>query len=619
MANAGAKINPNKKRYKIHQIMTKLTDSVQKPYRYFGGEYNVPDMNKPCDVRFCMCVADSYEVGMSNLGVRILYYLFNSIDRVVCERCYAPFADYENYLKSNNLPLASLETQTPLADFDFVGFSLQYEMCYSNVFYMLELAGIPVLTEERGEDMPFIVAGGPCTVNPEPMYKYFDFFFVGEGETPWREIIEDYKKMPECTKKDFLRYVDEHYECIYVPSLHPAVYDGDKCVVAPNCRVWRNIEADMNTTFCPSTQLVPNMEIVHDRAVAELFRGCANGCRFCQAGFIYRPVRERTLDNAYNLCVNLLESTGYDELSLNSLSTSDYSQLMPLLDRLLPYCEKHHVQLNLPSLRLDSFKGKMAQGNRKSSLTFAPEAGTQRLRNVINKNITEDNIFGTLADAFGEGYTSVKLYFMLGLPTETMEDIQGIVDLAVRIKQLYRTVKRGGRDCKISVSTSTFIPKPFTPFQWCAFAGREDISQKQKYLADALRSKGINFSYVDYDCSELEAVLARGGRSIADAMYLAYKDGARFDAWSEHFDYNHYLRAFAETGVDTGKIVGAYDLDEVLPWDFVDVGVTKQYYKREYNKAMQAETTPSCNKQCNGCGLKKYGYCQNTEGNRHLK
>lgn len=597
--------------------MTKLTDKVQKPYRYFGGEYNTPDMNKPCDVRFCMCVADSYEVGMSNLGVRILYYLFNSIDGVVCERCYTPFADYENYLRENNLPLASLETQTPLKKFDFVGFSMQYEMCYSNVFHMLTLAGIPVCAADRDDSFPFIVAGGPCTVNPEPMYKFFDFFFVGEGETPWREIIEDYKKI-HGTKAEFLKYVDGAYSCIYVPSLHPAVYDNDRVVTLPDKTVLRNIEQDMNTVFTPKTQLVPNMEIVHDRAVAELFRGCSNGCRFCQAGFIYRPVRERSADNAFDLCKCLLESTGYDELSLNSLSTSDYSGLMPLLDKLLPYAESHHVQLNLPSMRLDSFKGKMAQGNRKSSLTFAPEAGTQRLRNVINKNITEENIFGTLAEAFAEGYSSVKLYFMLGLPTETMEDVQGIADIAFRVKSLYKQVRKSGKDLRVSVSCSTFIPKPFTPFQWCAFADRQDVEEKQKYLSEALKKRGISFAYNDYDSSLMEAVLARGGRSIADSLYDAYLDGARFDAWSEHFDFNHYRKAFEKCGVNVGEIVGAKTQEETLPWDFVDIGVTKAYFKNEYNKAMQAQTTPSCNKQCNGCGLKKHGYCKESEGNRKL-
>ncbi len=594
--------------------MTKLTDSVQKPYRYFGGEYNVPDMHKPCDVRFCMCVADSYEVGMSNLGVRILYYLFNSIDKVVCERCYTPFADYENYLKQHNLPLCSLETQTPLKEFTFVGFSMQYEMCYSNVFHMLTLAGIPVCTADRDDSYPFIVAGGPCTVNPEPMYKFFDFLFVGEGETPWREIIEDYKRF-KGTKSEFLQFVDENYSCIYVPSLHPAVYVGDKVVSLPDKTVWRNIEKDMNTTFTPYKQLVPNMEIVHDRAVAELFRGCANGCRFCQAGFIYRPVRERTLENAFSLCTRLLENTGYDELSLNSLSTGDYSQLMPLLDKLLPYAAAHNVQLNLPSLRLDSFQGEMAQGNRKSSLTFAPEAGTQRLRNVINKNITEDNIFSTLEQAFLQGYSSVKLYFMIGLPTETQEDIQGICDIALRVKSLYKKVRKSGKDLRVSVSCSTFIPKPFTPFQWCAFADREDIAQKQRYLTETLKKRGISFSYNDYDGSVMEAVLARGGRSVADSLYDAYLDGARFDAWTEFFHIEHYNKAFEKNGVDISQIVGAKGLEEMLPWDFVDIGITKRYFQSEYQKAIKGVTTPSCNKQCNGCGLKQHGYCLETHGN----
>ena len=578
-------------------------------------------MTKECDVRFCMCVADSYEVGMSNLGVRILYYLFNSMDRVVCERCYTPFEDYEQYLKDNNLTLASLETQRPLKDFDFVGFSLQYEMCYSNVFHMLTLAGIPVTTAERGEDYPFIVAGGPCTVNPEPMYKYFDFFFVGEGETPWREIIEDYQRLKKANgvkKGEFLRYVDEHYSCIYVPSLHDATYVGDRLQTLPPTTVWRNIESDMNTTFTPTTQLVPSMEIVHDRAVAELFRGCANGCRFCQAGFIYRPVRERTADNAFELCKALLQNTGYDELSLNSLSTSDYSQLTALLDKLIPYAKEHHVQLNLPSMRLDSFKGEFAQGNRKSSLTFAPEAGTQRLRDVINKNITEDNIFGTLTEAFKEGYSSVKLYFMLGLPTETMEDVEGIYELACKVRALYKRTRTSGKGLRLAVSCSTFIPKPFTPFQWCAFATREDIQAKQKYLSDAFKKSGISFAYNDYDSSVMEAVLARGGRSVADSLYQAYLNGARFDAWSEHFNFEHYAKSFERCGVDVNQIVGTYDLDEQLPWDFVDIGVTKAYLKSEYLRAMKAETTPSCNKQCNGCGLKRHKYCTEYEGNRKL-
>ncbi len=596
--------------------MTKLTDSVKKPYRYFGGEYNTPDMNKPCDVRFCLCVPDGYEVGMSNLGVRILYYLFNSLEGVVCERCFAPFDDYAEYLKTAHKPLASLETQTPLEKFDFVGFSLQFELCYSNFFLMAELAGIPCLAEERGDGFPIIAAGGPCTVNPEPMYKYFDVFFIGEGETPWPLILADYKKMKGVSKKEFLAYIDAEYDCLYVPSLHNARYDGDKVAVLPDKKSVRYIERDLNSAYAPTVQLVPNMEIVHDRAVAELFRGCANGCRFCQAGFIYRPVRERTADNAFDLCKSLVENTGYGELSLNSLSTGDYGGLMPLLNKLLSYAEQNRVKLNLPSLRLDSFKGRMASGNRKSSLTFAPEAGTQRLRNVINKNITDENIFSSLEQAFCEGYSSVKLYFMLGLPTETQEDVEGIFDIASRVKSLYRRMRQGGRDLRLSVSCSTFIPKPFTPFQWCAFAGRDDIREKQKFLADSLRRKGIGFSYGDYDCSLLEAVLARGGRTVADSMYDAYLDGARFDAWTEYFDHTRYLGAFEKNGVNTSEITGAKNLEDLLPWDFIDIGVTKSYLQSEYKKAINVgETTPSCNVRCSGCGLKKAGFCSETQGN----
>lgn len=597
--------------------MTKLSDMVKKPYRYFGGEYNIPDMQKPCDVRFCMCVADGYEVGMSNLGVRILYYLFNSLEGVVCERCYTPFEDYEQYLAKHNMPLCSLETQTPLKDFQFVGFSVQYEMCYSNVFHMLTLSGIPVLSEQRGEQFPFVVAGGPCTVNPEPMYKFIDFFFVGEGETPWPQILADYRSF-KGSKKEFLQFIDDKYDCLYVPSLHPAEYRGDRPVTLPSKTVKRNVEKDMDSVFTPQTQLVPNMEIVHDRAVAELFRGCANGCRFCQAGFIYRPVRERSAENAFSLCKNLLESTGYDELSLSSLSTGDYSGLQQLLEKLYPYAAEKHVQLNLPSLRLDSFSGSIVQGNRKSSLTFAPEAGTQRLRDVINKNVTEEDIFRSLSQAFAQGYSSVKLYFMLGLPTETMQDVEGIVRLAAQVKQLYRTVNPKGRGVRVAVSCSTFIPKPFTPFQWCGFASREHITQCQRYLSEQLKKLGVSFAYNDYDSSLLEAVLAKGGRSVADALYRAYLNGARFDAWTEYFRYDCYKSAFEQTGVDVLDVVGERQAEDVLPWDFVDVGVTKRYLRREYDKALCADVTPSCTAKCNGCGLRSWGFCTQTQGNKKL-
>ena len=596
--------------------MTKFTDSIKKPYVYTGGEYGLPSVKTNADVKFCMCVSDSYEVGMSNLGVRILYYMFNQMPNVSCERCFAPWQDYATHLKNTNAPLCSLETGTPLGNFDFVGFSMQFEMCYSNFFYMLDLANIPVESKNRTSQHPFIVAGGPCAVNLEPLYKYLDFVFVGEGETQWTQIVDDYAKLKgTMSRQQFLQHLHANYSCIYVPSLQGVVYEGQKVVSVGDKVVKRNIVADLNQAFTPNTQLVSNVELVHDRAVLELFRGCANGCRFCQAGFIYRPVRERTVDNAFNLCTQLLENTGYDELSLNSLSTGDYSGLTKLLDKLLPYAKQNNVQLNLPSLRVDTFKGDYATGNRKSSLTFAPEAGTQRLRDVINKNITEEEILTATKSAFMQGYSSVKLYFMMGLPTETQEDIDGIYNLVLKIKSLYKQYKTSAKALRISVSCSTFIPKPFTPFQWESFASREYVTTNQRYLAEKFRQKGIAFSYNDYDVSLMEAILARGGRQIADALYLAYQKGALFDAWSEHFNWELYRQAFEETGVDINQIVGAKSTSQLLPWDYVDVGVQKLHLLCERNRAYATQTTPTCNQMCRACGLHKWGFCQTSHGN----
>lgn len=595
----------------MKKIDNNLLDSVKNPARYFGGEYGTPNMDKPCDVRFCLCVPDSYEVGMSNLGTKILYHLFNEQDGVVCERCYAPWLDYAEYLKSNNQTLHSLETQKPLKEFDFVGFSFQFELGYTNLFYMLELSGIPFLSSERGDDFPFIVAGGPCCVNPEPIYKFIDIIFVGEGEEIWPKILYDYKNFKNRKKDEFLEYLHQTYDCIYVPKFYENERKNGKLVGFGNKKIIKKYKIkDLDKSFYPVNQIVPNIEIVHDRAVAELFRGCYNGCRFCQAGYIYRPVRQRKVDTVLNISKGLCDIGGFDELSLNSLSSGDYEGLPELMEKLKPYTEKNRVQVSLPSLRLDSFDGAFADQNRRSSLTFAPEAGTQRLRDVINKNITEDDIFGSVNQAFDRAFSTVKFYFMIGLPTETMEDVQGIVDLVYRIKQMYYSKPRSAKGLRISVSVSTFIPKPFTPFQWEAFDTRENIAEKQKYLYDKLNVKNISVSWHDYDNSLTEAVLARGGRELADCLLYAYKLGARFDAWSEYFKYDNYKQAFEHCGVDINSIVGKKDENDILPWDFISVGVNKEFLIREKKLAYQAVTTPSCNKQCNGCGLKKEGFCK---------
>ncbi len=570
--------------------------SVSKPSRYVGGEYGMPEIKKDAEVRFCMCFPDVYEVGMSNLGMRILYYTLNRQSDVVCERCYAPWKDFGDELRKSGESLLSLDTKRPLKEFDFLGFSLQYELCYSNVLYMLDLSGIALRAENRTEDDPIVVTGGPCTVNPAPFEAFADIVFVGEGEVAMVRLCEVYKEQKRLGKKrsEILVALDEVDGCFC-----PALYKNKK-----RKKVVMQKMYDLEHTYFPEKALVPNLEIVHDRAVMELFRGCANGCRFCQAGFIYRPVRERSVDNVYNTCRDLIKNTGYDELSLNSLSTSDYSGLLELIKRLKGDALFDKINIALPSLRLNSFEGVMADSNRKISLTFAPEAGTQRLRNVINKNIYEEDIFGSLAQAFREGYSTVKLYFMIGLPTETMDDIKGIADLAIRIRELFFRERTNKKDLRMNVSASVFIPKPFTPFQWEAFDRLENIRAKQTYLKETLRKKNITFSYHDWESSLIEAVFARGGEELADVIESAYKKGAMMDGWADLFNYDAYIEALAEKGLDPWQLTDTKNPDDGEIWDFIDVGVTRDFLLSERNKAYESATTPSCIVRCSACGLK---------------
>lgn len=601
--------------------LEQLLLTVQKPGRYSGGEINQVIKNKSeVDVRFAFCFPDTYEIGMSHLGMKILYSLFNERDDIWCERVFAPWIDFEKVMRENDIPLYALESRDSIHDFDFVGFTLQYELSFTNILTMLDLGGIPLKAADRDDSYPIVVAGGPCACNPEPLSDFIDIFFLGEGEKVDLEVIDLYKenKKNGGTKQDFLRAAAK-IKGVYVPALYDFSYNEDGTIAAITPKgdapaiIEKRIEENLDETYYPDRFVVPFVEAVHDRAVQEVFRGCIRGCRFCQAGYIYRPVREKSAAVVNRQARALCKNTGYDEMSLSSLSTSDYTQLEQMLDEMLGWTECDKISLSLPSLRIDNFSEELMQKiNRlkKSGLTFAPEAGTQRLRDVINKNITEDDILGTCATAFRGGYTAVKLYFMMGLPTETDEDIVGIADLAQKIVDLYYSLpeKPKGKAVNVSISVANFVPKPHTPFQFEPQITREEMMKKQALLKDSIKSKKITFNYHENKTSFLEGVFARGDRRLGAVIESAYKKGCRFDGWDECFELEKWLEAFDECGVKGEFYANRLrSFQEITPWEHLDYRITKEFLIRENMAAHSEQTTPNCRQKCAGCGANSYG------------
>lgn len=591
---------------------------VQKPSRYIGGEVGsiVKDISK-IDVRFAFCFPDTYDIGMSHLGMKILYSLINERENYWCERCFAPSEDFEAVMRENGIPLYALESLDPIKDFDFIGFTMQYELSYTNVLNMLDLAGIPIFAAERGDELTrIVVAGGPCVCNPEPLADFFDLFILGEGEEVNLELMDLYHEMKlrGATRREFLIKA-AHIEGIYVPSLYEFSYNEDGTIAGTKpledapAVVRKRIIKDFDKVYYPDNFVVPFTEIVHDRASVEVLRGCIRGCRFCQAGFIYRPFREKMPDTICRETKALCENTGYDEVSLVSLSTSDHSQIDEMLSKLIDYTAAEKINLSLPSLRVDNFSEALLEKIkkvRKSGLTFAAEGGTQRLRDVINKNVSEEEIINTCRIAFEGGYSAVKLYFMMGLPTETDEDIVGIADLAHRIVDLFYSIENRpkGKSVQVSISVATFVPKPFTPFQFEPQDTREMIEHKQKLLMDSIRSKKIKVSYHNPDVSMLEVILAKGDRRLCKAVYAAWKKGCKFDSWDEYFQFDKWLEAFDDCGIDPSFYANRrFGYDEILPWDHLDYYISKDFFIRENKTAHGAVTTPNCRLKCSGCGV----------------
>ncbi|MFR1707905.1 MAG: TIGR03960 family B12-binding radical SAM protein [Clostridium sp.] len=600
--------------------MNKISDDilyrVEKPARYIGGELNSYNKDKSSiDIRYAFCFPDVYEVAMSHLGTKILYHTMNEREDTFCERCFAPWPDMEKLLRENNIPLGTLETKDSLSEFDILGFTLQYEMSYTNILNMLDMCSIPVRASERGDEYPIIMMGGPCAYNPEPLYDIADVFILGEGEQVTHEVLDVYKEMKGRPKAEYLRAISK-IQGVYVPSLYDVTYNEDGTIkeMAPKYEdvpktVKKRIVADFNANNFPDKFIVPYTEIIHDRIVIETFRGCTRGCRFCQAGMIYRPVREKTTEKLMEEIDVLIKNTGYEEISLSSLSICDYSNIQNLIFSLIEKYGEDKIGVSIPSIRIDAFSVdliKEIQKVRKTGLTFAPEAGTQRMRDVINKGVTEEDLLRSARNAFESGWSTIKLYFVIGLPYETVEDVEGIAHLAEKVVEEYFNVPKNvrKRGLRVTVSTSILVPKPFTPFQWAPMNQVPEVREKISSLRDAIKSKAINYNWHESQLSYLEAVFARGDRRLCDVLVKAFEKGARFDGWNEYFNFELWQEAFEECGVD-GEFYAYRErsYDEVLPWDFIDIGVSKKYLISENEKAKEMVLTPDCREKCTGCGI----------------